>query len=77
MRVHVLYDKQGNVISVGKPLPLSHDRRGPDSGPKAGPDQHVGEFDVPEEYDRLKLADFADKLRVDVQGKAHKLVGRH
>ena len=76
MKIHVLYDKQGNIVSAGTPLPLSYDRRGPEFGPKPGADQHVGEFEVPEEFDRLKLAEFADKLKVDVQGKLHRLVGK-
>jgi len=76
MKVHVLYDKQGNVISVGVPLPLSYDFRGPAFGPKAAEDQHAGEFEVPEEYAMLKLPEFADKLRVDVQAKIHKLVAK-
>lgn len=76
MKVHVLYDKQGNVISVGVPLPVSYDFRGPAFGPKAGEGQHAGEFDVPEEHAQLELSRFAEKLKVDVQGKAHSLVAK-
>jgi hypothetical protein len=76
MKVHVLYDKQGKVISAGAPLPPSYDLRGPAFGTQPGDGQYSGEFDVPEEHAQLHLAHFADKLRVDVQGKAHKLVSK-
>jgi len=76
MKVHVLYDKQGKIISVGVPLPPSYDFRGPAFGTQAGEGQHSGEFDVPEEHAQSNLAQFADKLKVDVQGRAHKLVSK-
>ena len=76
MKVHVLYDKQGNVASVGVPLPLSYDSRGPQFGPDPAEDQHAAEFEVPEEFAQLPLHHFADKLKVDVQAKVHKLVAK-
>ena len=76
MRVHVLYDKQGNVISAGVPLPLSHDFRGPAFGPEPGEGQQVAELELPEEYAQTQLIHFADKLKVDVQSKVHKLVAK-
>jgi len=76
MKVHVLYDKQGKVISVGVPVPRSYDMRGPSFGTKASEGQHAGEFEVPEEHTQTELVHFADRVKVDVQGKVHKLVSK-
>jgi hypothetical protein len=76
MKAHIVYDRQGNVISMGVPLPQSYDFRGPAFGPHARDGQLVGEFDVPEEHAQLQITDLVNKLKVDVQGKSHKLVAK-
>ena len=76
MKVHVLYDKQGNIVSLGAPLPVSYDFRGPAFGPQAGEGQQIGELEVPEEHARLGIIQLAEKLKVDVQGRSHKLVAK-
>jgi hypothetical protein len=74
MRIHVLYDQQGNIISAGVPLPVGFDLRGPAFGPQAGDNQSAGEFEVPEDQARQGLVKVIDKLKVDVRGK--KLVAK-
>jgi hypothetical protein len=76
MKVHVLYDKQGKVVSVGVPLPRTDDFRGPEFGTQPNEGQYAGEFEVPEEHAQTGLVHFADKMKIDVQGKSHKLVSK-
>jgi hypothetical protein len=65
-KVHVIYDRDGNIIAVGAPLPPRFDFSGPAFGPQAGPDQHTAELEVPSEHIDLQLAHFSQKLKVDV-----------
>jgi hypothetical protein len=74
MKIRVLYDKNGNVISATIPMPQSYDGLGPQSGPKAENDQHISEFEVPDENAGLGLASMFAQMKVDVKDKQHKLV---
>jgi hypothetical protein len=76
MRLHVLYDGQGNIISAGVPRPLDFDSRGPMFGPQAGDGQYASEFEVPDDQAQRGLVNVIDKLKVDVQGQSHKLVAK-
>jgi hypothetical protein len=73
-KVHVIYDRDGNIIAVGAPLPPRFDFSGPAFGPQAGPDQHTAELEVPSEHLDLQLAHFSQKLKVDVSKR--KLVAK-
>lgn len=73
MKVHVLYDPQGNIISIGVPAPLGYDFRGPIFNVKAESGQHASELELSEEQAHLGLANIAEKLHVDVGSKPHKL----
>jgi hypothetical protein len=74
MRIQVLYDKNGNVISAAIPMPQTYDGLGPVFGPKAEKDQHVSEFEVPDEHAGLGLASMFELMKVDVKDKHHTLI---
>lgn len=78
MKIQVLYDKQGKLISAAFPMPPRVDLQAPRSGVEPKDDQHVAEFDVPEELTKIKPAELASRLhellQVDTKSKPHKLV---
>lgn len=76
MKIHVLYDKEGNIISAGIPLPPTYDFRGPKFGPMAQEDQYKAEFDVIEEHASLGLVGLAGQLKIEIKGKEHRLVSK-
>jgi hypothetical protein len=76
MKINVLYDSQGKILSAGVPSPQSYDFRGPRSGPKASEGQYAAELDVPEEHAQMNFAELGDRLRVDVKSKQHKLISK-
>jgi hypothetical protein len=63
MKVHVVYDAQGAIISMGVPGPLGPDLRGPVFGAQAITGQHVAELEVPAEQSHLTLLDLPDSER--------------
>ena len=73
MKMHVVYDKDGNIVSAGIPLPPAYDLRGPRFGSIAREGQHSAELEVPEEHRTMGLVDLAQRLRVNVRAKQHKL----
>jgi hypothetical protein len=73
MKVHVVYDAQGAIISMGVPGPLGPDLRGPVFGAQAITGQHVAELEVPAEQSHLTLLDLPDKLQVNVRTRPHTL----
>ncbi|MBI3659338.1 hypothetical protein HY230_02550 [Candidatus Acetothermia bacterium] len=77
MRIHVLYDSHGNIISLGVPLPPAFDFRGPTFGPRAKEgQQYATELEVPEEHVGLGLIHLAEKLQVDTKGKQLRLISK-
>jgi hypothetical protein len=71
MKVHVVYDEQGAIVSAGVPLPVAYDLRTPDFGVATDDGQYAEELEVPAEYHRLGLAALAERLRVrTVEGAA-------
>jgi len=73
MKVHVVYDAQGAIISMGVPGPLGPDLRGPVFGAQAITGQHVAELEVPAEQSHLTLSELADKVQVNVRTRPHTL----
>jgi hypothetical protein len=73
-KIHVVYDGEGKIISVGVPLPPRFDFSGPAFGPQAGEGQHTAELEVPSEHESLQLAHISRHLKVDVAKR--KLVAR-
>jgi hypothetical protein len=73
MKVHVVYDAQGAIISMGVPGPLGPDLRGPMFGAQAATGQHVAELEVPAEQSHQTLSDLANKLQVNVRTRPHTL----
>ncbi len=76
MKIHVLYDKQGNVVAAGLPMPPSIDIQAPRSGPLPQEGQHAAELEVPEELTGLKAAELGERLHVDTKSKPHRLVAK-
>jgi len=69
MKYHLVYDEQGNIISVGHldmPVPQALDAMAPNFGPMAMAGQSVAEIEVPEEYAKLDMAEMISLLRVSV-----------
>ena len=75
MKVMVLSDKKGRIISIGKPGDLA---KQPSGIVRAGilpkPGQQVHHIDLPAEFDKKPLPDLCNKLRVDLKGKSARLV---
>lgn len=69
MRIHVIYDDQGNVVSLGAPL-----APGPTFGFQTMEGQYGAELDVPAEHAGLGLMELAEKLQVDTKGQQPKLI---
>ena len=76
MKVHVVYDKNGEVVGLGVPLPPRYDFTGPRSGPVAGPDQHVAQLDVPSELAEVGIIELSQRLRVDTNATPHRLTAK-
>jgi hypothetical protein len=65
-KVHVLFDKNGNILSVGVPAPRTDDFRGPMFGVQPEEGQHAADLDVPPDHADVRLHEFSQKLKVDV-----------
>jgi hypothetical protein len=65
-KIHVIYDREGNIVSVGVPLPPRFDFRGPAFGPQAGEGQHTAELEVSPEHENLQLTQLSERLKVDI-----------
>jgi hypothetical protein len=65
-KVHVLYDKSGNILSVGVPAPRTEDFRGPTFGVQPEEGQHATDMEVPPDHADIALHEFSQKLKVDV-----------
>ena len=76
MKVHVVYDEQGAIVSAGVPLPVAYDLRTPDFGAAADDGQYADELEVPAEYHRLGLVALAERLRVQTGEGASRLVAK-
>jgi hypothetical protein len=72
MKIHVLYDGEGNVIAAGLPKRLAMEM-GPEFGPEPGKDQYATELEVPEELTGTKFHELGERLQVDTKSKPHKL----
>jgi len=73
MKIYVVYDKKGKIISGGAPLPPTYHFPVPKFGPASREDRHIAEFEVPEDLAYLGLAELAERLQVDVKAKPHKI----
>jgi hypothetical protein len=71
MKVHVIYDSQGNIISLGAQLPPA-----PTFGPQAKEGQHGAELEVPAEHAALGLIELAEKMQVDTKGHQPRLIAK-
>lgn len=65
-KIHVVYDRDGNIAGIGVPLPQRFDFSGPAFGPQAGEGQHAAELEVPSEHAETQLAQLSQRLKVDV-----------
>jgi hypothetical protein len=76
MKIHVLYDTQGEIISASVPLPVAYDMRTPDFGVVVEDGQYADELEVPAEFSRLGLGALAERLRVQTGDGAARLAAR-
>ena len=75
MRVHVVYDGQGNIVSITE-SPIAGAGQN-SSQPLAGEGQTVAELDVPAEQSHLSLHGIAQRLRIDIQAARPTFVASH
>ena len=73
MKVHVVYDDSGKIISFGVPLPQAYDFRRPTAGPMALKGQQVAELEVPTEAADLGIVELSKRLHVVTKEKPHHL----
>jgi len=76
MKIHVVYDEQGAIVSAGVPLPVAYDLRTPEFGVVTDDGQYAEELEVPAEFHRLGLVVLADRLRVRTGDGASRLVAK-
>ena len=72
MKCHAVLDEKGQIVAAGYvelPEPEAYDYLSPRCGPMAEDGQTVVELEVPEEYAKLPLTDFIERLQVDAQAK--------
>jgi len=77
MKIHVLYDKSGSIISAGPPMPSTAGAKGPQCGPIPKGHQLAAEFEVPEEFANVAPQDLGPKLiglEVDTTKAQHRLI---
>lgn len=70
-KVHVVYDKDGNVIAFGTVSPSDSVRQ---SGAGALEGQKSAILELPVEVADLHVKELAGKLKVDVSSTPHRLV---
>jgi hypothetical protein len=72
MKVLVLHDKKGKILSVTESPTAGPDQNS--SRPIAMKGQAVTELDVPEEYSDLSIKGIHERLRVDVRARQPRFV---
>ena len=73
MKVHVVYDDSGKIVSLGVPLPPAYDFSRPTAGPMALPGQQVAELEIPAEASDLGIVELSKRLHVVTKEKPHRL----
>lgn len=68
MKLHVVFDKDGEILGVARVDTASPVRVRPKADEQAG--HRAAEVDVPAEYHHHDLATICKNLKVDVKGKA-------
>jgi hypothetical protein len=76
MKVNVVYDNEGNIISVNTLMPASTDPNAPRYGVVLGKGQLAAEVDVPAAYAQWGLAEIGGRLRVNATGGTPTLVSK-
>ncbi len=77
MKIRVVYDQQGNVITAGyidDSTPQAYDALAQRFGPEPGQGQSAAELEVPAEYAQRDFVSMMQGLQVDVQAKQPALV---
>lgn len=74
MKLHVLFDKQGNIVAAAPIRPAAGGLAG-QSRPVAQEDGHSAtEVLIPSEHRHLELDEICSQLVVDVKGKKRTLI---
>ena len=79
MKLHVVYDWQGNIIAAGYQdlsAPQAAGLPTPRFGSVAMSNQKVAECDVPAEYVQFDLKDIIERLQVDVRSSQPRLISK-
>jgi hypothetical protein len=74
MKINIVYDGQGNILSVNTLMPVSADPRAPRYGVHLAKDQSAAEIDIPAAYAQWGLADIGERLRVSTAGGTPTLI---
>lgn len=70
--IDVVYDAEGTVVALGFPAHAHDDNVAHESGPIAGPDQRVAQFEAPPELTRARHPQLS-RLRVDTESSPHQI----
>lgn len=68
MQLHVVYDAQGNIVSMNTLMPAGD--RSPQFGVALQKGQSAHDIEVPAELSHLNLAELAQRMRVDTTARA-------
>jgi hypothetical protein len=68
MKLHVVYDKNGDIVAAARLDTTAPVHARPNADEKAG--HRAAEVSVPAEYHQYDLAGIFQKLRVDVKSKS-------
>ena len=66
MKLHVVFDKHGEILGVARADTASPVRARPQANEQAG--HRAAEVDVPDEYHHHDLATICKKLKIDLKG---------
>lgn len=66
MKIHVVYDDRGKIISINTLMPASLDPRSPQFGVDLKKGQHSADLEVPEKYSGWGLVDIGERLQVNI-----------
>jgi hypothetical protein len=68
MKLHVVYDNEGQIIALSAPLPPAYDFATPNSGAMASEGQQVADVELPDEFASMSLGDLSERLQVTLDG---------
>lgn len=76
MKVHVLYDREGAIISMSRSVPVDPEAEQLKGRPVPGPGQSAAELDLPGDMDGERLSVLHGRLRVENRDGSPRLARR-